>query len=231
MEFKNYQTIQISIVLIASFVILGLILVKTYTQTPSTIPEIKEDTSTIENMEQVEEIEEGSPQYNVFQTHPNTVKDYLMQIDDKYFMGFTAEERTKGMTILDEENYYTAFDPIEIDGNGSMTIFITPEGENIVAIETKVCGPACYQEFHILAIWKKDMRDKTTYTEITERAFPELDFTKEMNDAKAKNPDAPFIPLITLPQHGTTIEIREQFSHELLATVKWKKGKFVKITP
>lgn len=159
---------------------------------------------------------------------PRTTKEYLEDIPDKYFMGITAKERIESITSLDEENYYTAFNPLNLDGDGSMAIFIKPDEGYIIATEIKGCGPACHQEFYLLEVWAEGYSAPTQYRDVTEELLPALDFSEQMKIAKEKNPNTPFIPLITLPQHGTTIEIREQFSNEILATLKWKDGKFIK---
>ncbi len=148
-----------------------------------------------------------------------TVEDYFNEIPDQYFRDVSKAVRTGAIDVLDLENYYISFSPMEIEGSGSMTVFLH-NGEHLIVTEMKGCGPACEQEIYFLRY------DNGQFIDVTAQYLPDLDFSKEKAETFAEDPNAPFVPLFVLPRYGTTIEVTEQFSDEILYKLHWKKGKF-----
>lgn len=168
------------------------------------------------------------------QASNKTVLDYYYELPKKYFMGgennsFTRQEREQAIQVKDLENYYIEFSPNYIDGNGSLTVFVTPQKEHIIAVETKGCGPGCEQKFYFLTykdgLWK----------DVTNEVFPNIasqiaaSLTNLQWYLRNRNPNELPIGnlLIRLPQHGTTIEYYDQFSQIVLWKFLWRQGKFI----
>lgn len=145
-----------------------------------------------------------------------SVYDYFVEIPDQYFLDLSVEDRTGNITTLDEENYFIAFAPFMLDGNGSFTIFLSG-GEQLFAIETKGCGPLCQQSVYFL----KKSGDK--YIDVTDQYMPTIDYEK----LKEESENEPFNPIFYLPRFGTEIEVRDQMSDKLLHKLKWSGGTFI----
>lgn len=152
---------------------------------------------------------------------PKNVLDYFREIPDKFFMNVSLKDREEGLDVLDIDNYYLDFSPLTWDGNGSFAIFIKPDGGFVFVGEMKGCGPACEQDIFFL----EKRGDK--FVDVEKNILPEIDFSKQEEEFLKSDPDAPFIPLFIIPRYSTTVEIREQFSDELLNSLIWKGGKFV----
>lgn len=146
----------------------------------------------------------------------NMLLEYYQMIDDERFGGIPLEDRLPGgvMDIMDEENYYLEVHPLSLDGEIAMTVFLDGE-RKLIASTFNGCGPICEQE--VSFFWLEDGE----LVDVTEEILGEYDFT----DLAEKYEE--FAPLLVLPRHGTTIEVIEQYSGDLIAELNWVKGEFV----
>lgn len=167
------------------------------------------------------------------QESKKTVLDYYYELPNKYFMGgadngFSRQEREKSIQTKDIANYFVSFYPPYVDGPGTVTVFVTPEKEHLIAVETKGCGPGCEQELYFLKYQNGNWKD------VTSEVSPRIDtlipskILLLQNYLKNRNPQDATIGnlLYKLPRYGTTIEYYDQFSGIVLLKWHWKKGKF-----
>ena len=144
-----------------------------------------------------------------------TIEDYIIDIPDKYFAGIVPEDRMEFITVLDIDNYYSSLHPRTLDGSVTITVFIEPNGDHLIAADVKGCGPLCEQTVWFL---KKEGEE---YVDVTDDYFPDLDYKKIVTDLEYPN------PLIVLPQYGTTIKVADQLSGEIFYEIVWKGGEFI----
>ncbi len=140
--------------------------------------------------------------------------------------------------VNDPENYYLSFTSFDIEGFGTLAVFLDDQGGQTVAISTTGCGPICGQDLYFL-------REKDgVWIDVTGEVFPKLsdeDSAKKADEVLAIRHAAGlvpeedyFAPLYVLPQQGTTIDLIDQYDDiygpelGVLFHFKWKNGVFVK---
>ena len=133
------------------------------------------------------------------------------------FMSSASEQQFKDSMKLDEENLYLTAGGTWWEGGATCTLFQKPDKTYLAAIEVKGCGPICNQEY---AFFEKS---ESMWKEVTDEVLPELGL-----EAYQENYPEGFNPLLELPQEGTTLIFTEQYSDEILFTLKWQNGVFVK---
>lgn len=159
-----------------------------------------------------------------------SVLDYYYAIPEKY-LSFDRQEREESIRVQDLENYYIQFNPLSLDGTGSMAVFIVEDDRELVFLEIKGCGPLCMQDIYVLELIDDVWVDQTSKLFI----FPEPPEairanikTVYINDNPTTNPnDIPFVPLLEIPQHGTELRVYDQFTGYVYAKVKWNGQIFV----
>lgn len=164
---------------------------------------------------------EAAPQPAAVITDEKNVYDYFLEIPDEYFFDISLEDRIENITVRDENNYYIAFEPYTLEGNGSFAIFLNGD-EKLFVTEIKGCGPICEQEINFLK------RVNGKYVDVTDQYMPVIDYEdKAMEFYNREGDDYPFNILYELPRFGTSILIKEQMSQEALYSLKWQGGKFI----
>lgn len=131
------------------------------------------------------------------------------------FEGVTDEKFDEAVTLLDDENLYLEMTAGQFDGSVTCTIFLKPDQGQIVAYTVNLCGPICAQIFQIY----EEVDEKwVASTDLLPDVGPELSaLSKQYED---------FNPLYVLPRYGTTIQIIEQYSHDILLELEWEKDHF-----
>ena len=197
---------------------------------PETIEEI-----TVEDTEDLSEDQVVAEEPGQFSD--SVILDYYLSLPDRYFFGeypdeYSVEDRTRDLTLVDAENYFLSFSPRWLDGNGSMAVFLHDDRE-FVLLEIKGCGPACMQSVYVLeyeneewvdhsaSMWPLNLRDEYITQLDAVQAIALLEFPDEDPE------NVPYVPLIEIPQFGTTITVREQFSGLVIGEITWESGQFL----
>ncbi len=159
-----------------------------------------------------------------------SVIDYYYDIPIEYLdppIGEDMREPILESSYVDEDNYYIELDVgLFLDGSMTFTVFVAEDGNDVVAIDTRGCGPMCEQ-------WLTFLRyDDGVYTDITDEVLPEhstdlvyqWDLFEEKYEAtygESFPDDMYYNILYTLPQHGTTFYLEEVYSDIQLLEVTW----------
>ncbi len=142
------------------------------------------------------------------------VMQYMLMLAEEDFLHASGQQLTDAIDVLDEENYYISLNPMWLDGNASFTIFIDPNGDYLLASETKGCGPMCMQSIHFYRINNDEL------LEVTDEILPDLDFESMATDFDPLN------PLYELPRYSTTIRVYDQVTQTDLFELHWKNSAF-----
>lgn len=170
-----------------------------------------------------------TPATSAEHAYPDSVLDYALAIPNTYLPFTEDEDRTLTFEIVDEENYYISLAPRTWDGSGSMAVFLTGDKQYLVA-EWRGCGPMCEQWVYVLEytnnewidrteeIWQDIVVPKNTIDRIADYAL-----TEGLSDDPT---DVPFVPLYEIPQFGTTVQLYDQFTGQVIAEMDWAGGAF-----
>ena len=165
-----------------------------------------------------------------------SVADYYTALPDEFmvFPDLAKNERVAQIEILDEKNLYLKLRDNVGPGPGSdrmtMAVFIKPDGSHLIAVSGGHCSEICFNKFYLLTF------DGFTWTDVTSNYFEERNRLNVYSDMlynvhiRSGNTDTvydwPYTLYFELPQQGTTILIREDFTGMEAGSILYKNGRF-----
>ncbi len=203
-------------ILVATFASLCVVLIFLLREDETVLTPISETVPSAPITAEVkEEVVEEASLISLETIFDQAVKQELVYIDYNTTT-WKATDRSsiakEALRTFDSANWYLeGYNGAE--GNFRIAVFLTPNNEQLIVIENISCGPGCMQEVK-------------GYKMMGGR----LVLDKTYSDLRALIPDALLEKgniLLSLPQHGTTIDLIEQFSQEDVGGLEWRGGEFV----